>query len=293
MTDREARLNAIRAEALRQAATADTAPGYFGQPLLKAPVWTWEVPVYFFVGGAAGAAALIALIADLAGARDVAAHARWIAAAGAVLSVPLLVADLGRPGRFLNMMRVFKRRSPMSVGAWTLALFSPAAVASAARIGGVAAEAAAAVTGLLLATYTGVLLGATAIPVWSRHARLLPLHFGASALGAAVSLIELTGPRPVSRTLIGIAAAAVETMIGVRLEMRRAGPARSLFAGSGGAATRIGGVLSGPVPLVLRVAAGSSAVWRIAAASVTAAGSLMTRLGWIAAGRHPAAHSRE
>ena len=107
-------------------------PGYYGQELLKAPVWTWEVPAYFFVGGAAGAAALIAAVARRTGASDALVRdARWIAAAGGALSPPLLISDLGRPERFLNMLRVFKLRSPMSVGAWTLVAFSNASAASA------------------------------------------------------------------------------------------------------------------------------------------------------------------
>ena len=94
--------------------------GYYGIPLLKEPAWTWEVPLYFFVGGAAGAAAVVGAIADYTGAdRKLVRDARWIAAAGAVISPALLIADLGRPERFLNMMRVFKPQSPMSVGVWT------------------------------------------------------------------------------------------------------------------------------------------------------------------------------
>src|SRR5881398_3476683 len=89
--------------------------GYYGIPLLKQPPWTWEIPLYFFVGGAAGAAAVVGAIADYTGAnRTLVRDARWIAAAGAVLSPALLISDLGRPERFLNMMRVFKLRSPMS-----------------------------------------------------------------------------------------------------------------------------------------------------------------------------------
>src|SRR5207237_1714315 len=86
-------------------ATEET--GYYGLPLIKPPVWTWEVPAYFFVGGAAGAAAVVGAAARIAGAdRDLVRHARWIAAAGAALSTPLLIGDLGRPKRFLNMLRV-------------------------------------------------------------------------------------------------------------------------------------------------------------------------------------------
>src|SRR5688572_10149995 len=95
---------------------------YRDAPLLKPPVWTWEVPLYFFAGGAAGAAAVIAAVAHFGGpsfaalARD----AKWVALAGALISPLLLISDLGRPSRFLNMLRVFKLQSPMSVGVWTL-----------------------------------------------------------------------------------------------------------------------------------------------------------------------------
>src|SRR4051812_27965644 len=179
---------------------------YYGQPILKAPVWTWEIPAYFFVGGAAGAAAVVGAVARAAGASDaLVSDARWLAAAGGAASPALLISDLGRPERFLNMLRVFKLRSPMSVGAWTLVAFSNAAGAAAfadlvsrksggrlpVKVVGDAAEILAAATGLVLSTYTGVLIGATAVPVWSRNVSLLPIHFGASGIGAAVSILEL------------------------------------------------------------------------------------------------------
>jgi len=282
----ESRLDAIRTEAIRAA----DAPvfGYADHAPLKPPVWTWEVPLYFFAGGAAGAAAMIALAAALSGASEVASRARIIAAGGGVVSLPLLISDLGRPSRFLNMLRVFKLRSPMSVGAWTLALFSPAALATLFRVGAPVSDLVAALSGALLCVYTGVLIGATAIPVWFRHARVLPWHFGASALGAAVSLIELTGPRPAALNWIGVAAALIETAIGAHLERSRHGDARSLFAGTSGIITRVGGTLSGPVPLILRLALATHPAARITAALATSVGSLFTRVGWIGAGRHSA-----
>ena len=89
---------------------------YRDAPLLKAPVWTWEIPLYFFVGGAAGAAAVIAAAAHFGGATlaPLARDAKGIAAIGALISPLLLISDLGRPARFLNMLRVLKFRSPMS-----------------------------------------------------------------------------------------------------------------------------------------------------------------------------------
>ncbi|HUL74499.1 MAG TPA: NrfD/PsrC family molybdoenzyme membrane anchor subunit [Vicinamibacterales bacterium] len=266
---------------------------------LKPPVWTWEVPVYFYVGGAAGAAAVIAGISELAG-RDpaLAADARWIAAAGALLSPALLISDLGRPSRFLNMLRVFKWRSPMSIGAWTLAAFSGAVFASimlhAAALPAApglapAADLVAALTGSLLAVYTGVLIGATAIPVWARHVTVLPLHFGASSLGVAVSILELTGHRTPALNGLGIGAAAVETVLGIQLEWSRDRVTRSLFTGSSGVLVRLGAWLTGPVPLVLRLASGSLPALRLAAAVSMTVGSLATRFGWIGAGRESAA----
>jgi formate-dependent nitrite reductase membrane component NrfD len=273
---------------------------YYGQPLLKRPVWTWEIPGYLFVGGAAGASAVIGAVANaMGGRRDLVRDARWIAAAGAALSPPLLIADLGRPERFLSMLRVFKLRSPMSVGVWTLLAFSGAAAAAAfadfidrrsggrvpVRVVGNAAEVLSAASGLVLSTYTGVLIGATAIPVWSRNVRLLPIHFAASGVGSAVSVLELMGHRDTALNALGIGAAAVETAIGFSLEGRHDPAIDSLKHGRSGHVTRLGGVLSGPVPLALRILGARSHNARRAAAVSTIVGSLLTRVGWLAAGR--------
>src|ERR1051325_7340755 len=103
---------------------------YYDVALLKPPVWTWEVPLYFFVGGAAGAAAIIGSVAEWAGGDGrLARDAKWIPAAGGPLSAALLTSDLGRPERFVNMLRVFKPHSAMSVGSWTLTAFSASSTA--------------------------------------------------------------------------------------------------------------------------------------------------------------------
>ena len=273
---------------------------YYGLPPLKRPVWTWEIPAYFFVGGVAGSAAVVGAVADATGADpQLVRDARWLAAVGGAVSPALLVSDLGRPERFLNMLRVFKIQSPMSVGAWTLLAFSNAAGARAfadavtrftrgslpVRVVADAAEIVSAATGLALATYTGVLIGATAIPVWSRNVALLPVHFGASGLGAAVSLLELMGHREGALNRIAIAAAAVETAVGYSIESRRDPALDPLKHGWSGDVTRVGGVLSGPLPLAMRVLGGRSIAVRRLAAVSTVAGSLLTRIGWLAAGR--------
>lgn len=280
----EDRLDELR----RNAQPMSPERGYYGLPLLKEPVWTWEVPTYFFVGGAAGAAAVVGAAAQITGGdRDLVRDARWIAAAGAALSGPLLVGDLGRPERFLNMLRVFKVQSPMSVGAWTLTAFGTFASASVfaeemrkrtrlpVRVVGDAAAMLSAATGLAMATYTGVLIGATAIPIWSKHLRILPLHFGASAISSAVSMLELLGHDEKALNLLGFAAAACETWLGYTIERQ----------GGIGITGKIGGAFSGPLPLLLRVAGFASKRFRKAAAASSLLGSLITRFAWIEAGK--------
>jgi hypothetical protein len=276
------------------------AEGYYGLPLLKAPVWTWEIPAYFFVGGTAGAAAVIGAMARATGGSpELVRDARWIAAAGAAISPPLLISDLGRPERFLNMLRVFKLQSPMSVGAWTLVAFSTAAGAAAfadavhrssgdrvaVKVLGDAAEVLSAATGVVLSTYTGVLLGATAIPAWSKNVRLLPVHFGVSGMGAAVSILELLGHRRSALNALGIGAAVIETAIGLALERGPGAELDPLRVGRSGNLTRLATLLAGPVPLALRLLGGRSPSARRAAAISTIAGSLLTRAGWIEAGK--------
>jgi hypothetical protein len=185
--------------------------GYYGQSVVRPPVWTWEIPLYFFVGGAAGMAPLVACCALLLRQIDLACAALWIAAVGAIISPVLLVADLGRPRLFINMLRVFKYQSPMSVGAWTLTFFGgfalpawllmllyqtgafpPSSEIILILVGVFSAGAAA--FGLVLATYTGVLIGATAIPAWHVHRMLLPIHFGTAGLGCAGAILEWWQP---------------------------------------------------------------------------------------------------
>ncbi len=278
--------------------------GYYGIPLLKQPQWSWEIPVYFFVGGAAGASALIAQTARLTGAKaELVRDARTIATVGALLSPALLVSDLGRPERFLNMLRVFKIRSAMSVGVYIVFAFSNAAVA--AKLAGVAraryplwpvrvienaAGLAAAMLGLGMASYTGVLIGATSVPVWSENVTTLPIHFAMSGLNSAVACLDLMGHSE-SRALnvLGLTASVFETAEGIKIEANSEPVHDPLKKGWSGAIVRAGGVLSGPVPLVLRTVAAFSGKERAKslrryAAISSLTGSYLTRLGWIRAG---------
>lgn len=273
--------------------------GYYGQPVLKPPVWTWEIPVYFFVGGAGGMSAVIALVAMLFHHAEVARTAMWAAAISALLSPLLLISDLGRPRLFLNMLRVFKPRSAMSMGAWILTGFGLCVVpcAAALELGalhwftGWADRAlhiatglfalGAAIFGMLLATYTGVLIGATAIPAWFLHRVFLPIHFGAAGLGSAAALLELLGHRVAPLNAIGFFAAAVETALFIWLTIDRHGAAdRALHEHAADWLVRAGEFLTGPLAVVLRFFG-----FVPAAAISFLAGALISRFGWIAAGK--------
>src|SRR4029079_16565284 len=80
-----------------------------------------------------------------------------------------------------------------------------------------------AIFGMLLATYTGVLLGATTIPAWFLHHRLLPIHFGTAGLGSAAALLELLGHRIAPLNALGLFAAAVETVLLIWLSIKKHG----------------------------------------------------------------------
>ncbi len=202
--------------------------GYYGRPVLKAPVWTWEVPAYFFVGGMAGAASPLATAARLAGNQPLARRASAIAFAGLAVSPALLISDLGRPERFYRMLRVVKPTSPMSVGTWLLTTFGAASVAG-LRIP--AARWVAAGTGPLVSTYTAVLLAQTSVPVWRDARRSLPFVFAGSSMAAAGGLsAALTPPAHAQPArALGIAGAALELGAGAIMERRLHPAVRSAY----------------------------------------------------------------
>ncbi|KUN77676.1 polysulfide reductase [Streptomyces bungoensis] len=175
---------------------------YYGKPVLNRPTWKpLDIAGYLYLGGLAGGSSLLAAGADLTG-RPVLARAAKLGAAGAIsLSLAALVHDLGRPARFLNMLRVFKPTSPMSVGSWLLTAYAPLTMAAAAtdvarryRLVGSAATAGAAVLGTGVATYTAVLVADTAVPSWHEGYRELPFVFAGSGASAAAGLGLLAAP---------------------------------------------------------------------------------------------------
>ncbi len=185
---------------------------YYDYPVLKEPLWRWEVVWYFFFGGLAAGCYVIASIAALFGTKE----DRVVVRTGYYLSLlallpcpPLLIKDLGQPARFLHMLRIFKFKSPMSMGVWGLLSFSLfsglSAVIQAARDGLLGRwwgsrmlarlpQRLLAIPGsgfaIFLGGYTGVLLAATSIPLWSRS-KLMGAIFVSSALSTGTALISL------------------------------------------------------------------------------------------------------
>jgi formate-dependent nitrite reductase membrane component NrfD len=200
---------------------------YYGRPIVKEPVWQPEIPAYFFTGGIAGGCSLLHGFARVAGYEQLAKTALYVGAAADVVSPALLISDLGRPERFLNMLRVFKVTSPMSVGSWILFVSSGASSTAAAleatgRLRPLkwAAEAVSFLAGAPLATYTGTLIADTAIPVWHEARKELPWLFGASAAASAGAATSLFLPTYEAGPARRLAVAGVAAELGVMEAMQ-------------------------------------------------------------------------
>src|SRR5262249_12008154 len=165
-------------------------------PVLQEPVWIWTIPVYLFVGGAAGAASALGAASLIAGGptlERLEPRCRLLGLAGDGAGSGLLLTDLGRPRRFLHLVAGFRPTSPMSMGWWILALSGVAngagflfgsrkgLLGAVGRVGTVAGGG----LGALLAGYTGVLLANTAVPLWQAARRELPVLFVGSGMATA------------------------------------------------------------------------------------------------------------
>lgn len=250
---------------------------YYDRPVVKEPVWTYEVPWYFFSGGIAGAGALLAAAARVAGNDELATRTGRVVAVAAAVSPPLLIADLGVPSRFANMLRVFKPTSPLNIGSWVLSAFVPAAIGSAAldALGWFprlqrTAEGAAALLGPAMSTYTAVLVANTAVPAWQEARAELPAVFAGSAAasaGAAAMLVtplEHGGP---ARRLALIGAAAelgaskvMDKRLGELAEPYHIGAAAKLEKAANGLTAAGAGILMAGRRSRLATAVGSVAI---------------------------------
>lgn len=267
---------------------------YYGLPLLKAPVWEIDIPVYYFLGGAAGAALLLGAAAQLDGSDELdrlAQRCHWIGIVGATTGAALLIHDLGRPARFLNMLRVFRPTSPMNMGVWILSGAAPLAITAGLCTGrggwlGAAGKAAgygAGLFGVALAGYTGVLVGNTAIPVYQRTRHWMPVLFLASGAATAASVLDVISEEPRAARItssFGTAGRVAELAAAYAMEQITASRARlglPLRRGVSGAFWRAAKVLT-VTSLILAVAPGKSRSRRKWAGVLGSAGSLCLRL---------------
>jgi formate-dependent nitrite reductase membrane component NrfD len=283
-------------------------PSYYEHPMLKQPVWIWSIPAYFYVGGVAGVGATLGAAAQLVGSdamRSLVVRSRWVATVGGAVSGALLIHDLGRPERFLNMLRVFRVTSPMSMGSWILSAFSSAAGAAAvlpfgprlfrpiAEVCGLLAG----VFGLGLSGYTGVLLAQSAVPVWKQSYRLLPVLFLASGTAASASFFDffaLNEQESKAVERFGFLGKIAELIVAFALEAEAAKVervSRPLHEGLGGLLWQASKGLT-IASVVIAVLPGKSRPKRILAGVLGSAAGLLLRFGVFYAGKASARDPR-
>jgi hypothetical protein len=248
---------------------------YYGRQVVKPAPWKNEIPTYLYAGGLAAGSAVLAAGAELTGRRTLQKRARITALAALGVSTGALIADLGKPSRFLNMLRTVKLTSPMSIGSWILAGFggvtgaaavseiAPALLPKGSRLNrplAVVGRGSSLASGVLappLAAYTAVLLSNTATPTWHESYKQLPFVFAGSALAAAGGAAMILNPTneagPARRMAVGgavlelVAAEVMHDSLGIVGEPLRQGRPGQLLEASrwltlgGAAATLIGG----------------------------------------------------
>lgn len=279
-------------------------PTYYDQPVVKAPPWKWYIPAYFYAGGAAGASSVLAMATQLGGESELQPlmrKARWVGTVGVGLGAVLLIADLGKPARFINMLRVFRPTSPMNVGTWILTgsgMANGAGVVlpdrwwitrAAGVLGGV--------FGLPLSTYAAVLLSNTAVPLWARSRRMLPLLFGASAMSSAASLFELCGAanhvehRVIRSLAVTGKAGELLAMRAVERELGQSRVRQPLYQGKSRTWWKAAKVL-GTAGLIASLWPKSARRTRVAAGLLGTAGAVAMRFAIVEAGKESARDPR-
>ena len=266
---------------------------YYGRPIIKPPVWkSPEVPLYLFFGGAAGSAAVLGALGEFTRRPVMTRSAHLFAGGGALASVVLLIVDLGRPARFLHMLRVFKPTSPLSVGTYILSPFSGLAVATAGLhvlgrwpvLRRLAAVGSATFAGPL-ATYTGVLLANTAVPSWHAAGTQLPYVFGASGMaaggGITMALSPVAEAAPARR--LAVAGAAIELAVMHKVESDHGIVSEPYHEGKAGWMLRAAKACTAAGAAVT-LAAGRRRAGAVAGGALLAAGSALTRFGVYEAG---------
>jgi hypothetical protein len=280
------------------------------RPVIKEPTWTPEIPAYFYTGGLAGASAAFALASGLRGEDGVARRAWLVALGGSVVSPALLISDLGRPARFLNMLRMFKVTSPMSVGSWILAAFGTATAPAAAHAvlggddggdglgrAGRVAQGASAALGLPLSAYTAALIANTAVPIWHDARLELPFVFvagAATSAGAAATMLapldEAGGAR---RLAIGGAVAELALTQAMERRLSRRGVGEPYHEGRAGTYNKLATAFTAVGAGALALRGRRSRAWAVAGGALLTAGAVAERWAIFRAGFQSAARPQD
>jgi hypothetical protein len=273
---------------------------YYGRPVIKAPRWKApDVAAYLFLGGMAGASSAMAALAGATGRPRLGRAGTLAAGIGAAAGAAALVHDLGRPERFLNMLRVFKPTSPLSIGSWTLASFGTLSGAAAASTVtgllpglGRAAGAGAALLSPVMMTYTAVLVADTAVPAWHEAHRQLPWVFAGSSVasGGGVGLLAAPPEEADPARVMAVAGAGVALAAERRMTRRLGLVGEPYHRGWAGRWMRAGRLLYAAGALVALARRDRAATTLSGMALL--AGSLCTRLGVFEAGRASARDPR-
>jgi formate-dependent nitrite reductase membrane component NrfD len=275
--------------------------GYYGLPLLKEPVWVWSVPAYFYVGGVAGGSAVLAaLLHRKKGYKTLAGWCRLLAFLGSTVGPGLLTWDLGKMARFIYMLRVFRLSSPMSIGSWSLAgtgMFSSLALLLGNSKAARPAALGTAAGGLMLAGYTGVLLGNTANPLWQGRRCMLPVLFTASAMASTAGVLELLPlngrEEEVVRRfgVIGKVSEAASMMVMERRSSIHPDAAKGLKEGKGGVLWKAAEVMV-VAGIVLSAIPVKSPFKRRLSGALTTVGALCLRYALLESGKQAAREPR-
>ena len=275
---------------------------YYGRPVVKPSPWQADIPAYLFLGGLAGGSAVLAAGADITGRPALRRSTRFGALAAISLSMAALIHDLGRPMRFLNMLRVIKPTSPMSMGTWLLAGFGPMVGVAAAgelplpgalgRASGALsrpAGLAAAALAPAVVSYTAVLIADTATPSWHDAYRELPFVFVGSAAAAAGGWGLLMAPvsqsGPARRLAVG--GAVLEFAAEQRMEKTMGLTAEPLHDGTAGKLMRASKACTS-VGVVASLLGRRGRAVSAAAGVALLAGSALQRFGIFHAGQQSA-----
>ena len=291
---------------------------YYGIPPIKRAHWTWQIPIYFWLGGIGAGTQLFATVAQFLGHEDEALKraSRYTVLVTMLLSPILLIWDLGRPERFYNMLRILKLRSPMSTQSWSLFTFG--------NLGGLIAARQAAEDGLLgdnplsrlvlrliparlltvlalpfglfVGFNTGNLISATSVPIWARNWMLMGPTFLTSGLSTALSWLSLVlhlgrwGEEKTLRVLHRAEKAVIvlEAVLIALSLARMSRWSRPLFSKEV-APLFVGGTLLGGIAAPFALLTGKESRSKSVLASVLAlAGGLAFRFAMIIAGRKSA-----